>query len=1150
MKKFYVSIFLRVFLAGSMVFMGKAVVAQNQDSVYIVRDTRLDNPVPQTGAPYYPYGNYIAHGTNKVYGTINSNRWFWSADSLPPGLYFVRISSPGARLAGTPTAAGTFYFTVRLLVVDPFNGQLDTAYFRDSMTVLPPDIQLYAPSGLSGSGSASDPYILPPGNYGLPYDSSALGVFGASGGTAPYTFHIPSPAWGMSISSNGVLSGIPTKAGTLKFQVFAADNTSGPDSPYISAGQWYQMSVSPAPLTVTALDTSKVYGAAMPKFSATYKGFVNGDNADSLTTAPTISTTATIASPIGYYPITVSGAGDSNYTITYGPSGTLTVTPAPLTVKANDTSMLYGGTVPAFTASLTGVANAADSAAIIKQVSFTSILTPRPRVGRYLIYPAINSGVTSDSNYQISYQDGHLSINPARLTITPDSATSIYGARLIPADSLPVAYSGFVNGDNADSLMSAPVVTNSATAGAGAGTYSLTLSGAVDTNYILQYDTGIYTITRASLRIEANDTSKLYGAPMPSLSVSYSGFVNGDDSTSLTTAPTISTTATIASPIGSYPITVSRAVDANYTITYGLSGTLTVSPAPLTIIPVNDTMTYGGNVPALSARYQGFVNGDSTLQLNRLPALSTNATASSPAGGAYWIAAGGAADSNYTIRYDSGTVVINKAPLTVTANSQTMAYGGPLPAMTIQYSGFVNGDDSSSLTTRPIDTTTATSSSPVGTYPIVPGGGVAQNYSFNYVNGVLDVRQAMLTIRPDSATSAYGAAVVPDSLLTVTYSGFVHGDNAGSLTRPPVVNNSATAGAGAGGYGLTASGAVDSNYLIQYDTGVYTITPATLQVEANGASKVYGTSDPAWNYAVSGFVNGDSKSTITGSLSRAPGENVGSYPITQGTLTAGGNYVIDFIGNDLTITKAPQEISWTQTLSLGCDSGATQFQLNGTTSSGLPVIYFTADTGVATVAGDELSLVQPGTAVIIATQPGDSNHYAAPEVTDTAVYRASSLVRQHWNDVLLFDNSSDSYVQWQWYKDDDAIPGAVGQYYSAPSALNGQYYVVATDASGHTVQTCPLTITAGGAVPGGIKVFPNPTSPGSSVTLVCSYPAASLQGARMLIADMSGKIRQQITNVQPSMQVTMPAGDGIYVIKLQLANGQVASVNVLVTDSP
>ncbi|NCD67742.1 hypothetical protein GSY63_00005, partial [Mucilaginibacter sp. R11] len=69
---------------------------------------------------------------------------------------------------------------------------------------------------------------------------------------------------------------------------------------------------------------------------------------------------------------------------------------------------------------------------------------------------------------------------------------------------------------------------------------------------------------------------------------------NGDTPLSLTTSPTLSTTATPASSVAgsSYPITASGAVNANYTISY-VPGALTVTPASLTITADNQTKVYG-----------------------------------------------------------------------------------------------------------------------------------------------------------------------------------------------------------------------------------------------------------------------------------------------------------------------------------------------------------------------------------------------------------------------------------------------------------------------------------------------------------------------------------------------------------------------------
>ncbi len=94
------------------------------------------------------------------------------------------------------------------------------------------------------------------------------------------------------------------------------------------------------------------------------------------------------------------------------------------------------------------------------------------------------------------------------------------------------------------------------------------------------------------------------------------------------------------------------------------------------------------------------------------------------------------------------------------------------------------------------------------------------------------------------------------------------------------------------------------NYEIEYTGADFEITPATLFVVADAQTKVYGETDPELTFTVTGFQFGDNESLITGELSRDPGENVGVYPITLGSLAAGDNYVIDYTGADLVITKA------------------------------------------------------------------------------------------------------------------------------------------------------------------------------------------------------------------------------------------------------
>src|SRR5205823_5646103 len=102
-------------------------------------------------------------------------------------------------------------------------------------------------------------------------------------------------------------------------------------------------------------------------------------------------------------------------------------------------------------------------------------------------------------------------------------------------------------------------------------------------NYSLTAANGTLTVKPAPLAITADDVGRVYGAPNPSLAVSYSGFVLGQGPSALSGAVACATTATPGSPVGTYPISCSGQSSDNYALTYH-PGTLTVSRATPTIV--------------------------------------------------------------------------------------------------------------------------------------------------------------------------------------------------------------------------------------------------------------------------------------------------------------------------------------------------------------------------------------------------------------------------------------------------------------------------------------------------------------------------------------------------------------------------------------
>ncbi len=85
-----------------------------------------------------------------------------------------------------------------------------------------------------------------------------------------------------------------------------------------------------------------------------------------------------------------------------------------------------------------------------------------------------------------------------------------------------------------------------------------------------------------------------------------------------------------------------------------------------------------------------------------------------------------------------------------------------------------------------------------------------------------------------------------------------------------------------------------------------TLDPNVLTVMTDlNQFKIVGEADPIFTYSATGFVGGDTQSILTGALGRLAGEAINTYPINQGTLSAGPNYTINFVQADFEIIPAP-----------------------------------------------------------------------------------------------------------------------------------------------------------------------------------------------------------------------------------------------------
>jgi hypothetical protein len=463
--------------------------------------------------------------------------------------------------------------------------------------------------------------------------------------------------------------------------------------------------INPRAVTVTADPQSKTYGDADPAltYQITSGSLVTGDSFSGALTRVAGENVGTYAIQQGTLAL------NSNYTLTYV-GADLTITPRNLSVTADAKTKVYGDSDPALTYTHGTLYNG-DTDSV-----FTGALArvAGENVGTY----AIQQGTLSaGSNYNILFTGANLSITPRDLTITADAKTKVYGDS---DPALTYTHGPLYNGDT-DSVFTGALTR---APGENVGTYAIsqgTLSAG--TNYNILFVEANFSITPRPATVTADNKSKTYGDMNPALTATVTGTVNGD-----ILNYTLATTALQFSNVGTYPITVTLGSNPNYNVT-PVGGTLTINQRPATVTADNKTKTYGQANPVLTATVAGTVNGD---MLNYT--LSTTSTQFSNVG-PYPITVTLGSNPNYSVTKIDGTLTINQAIATVTADNKTKAYLAPNPTLTATVVGQVTGGDPINYTLS----TTATQTSLPGSYPITVTLGSNPNYSVTTTNGTLSI---------------------------------------------------------------------------------------------------------------------------------------------------------------------------------------------------------------------------------------------------------------------------------------------------------------------------------------------------------------------------------------------------------------------------
>lgn len=487
-----------------------------------------------------PSGRWLIYSTNPANDTLNGLNYNFRAFNSTYGVGPIFPASGNGALYSiqpslfvTPSATSTTYGTAPNLTG---LGYSVSGYLASSNYVSGSDNSL---DSISGTTVFTTPYLPanPVGSYPINNSASTL-----------------TSALGYGISYNANITGL---------------------------------TVNKAALTVTAVNLSKTYdGNSFFGGSGTIvSGFVNGENEANLIGSISYTGSSQGAVTAGTYTIKPQGYSSNNYAFTYV-DGQLAISKAPLTIKARNVSKTYDGLAYSGGGGLwfTGFVPNESASDLNGTLTYDGAAQGAKNVGTYAITPG---GYTS-SNYTLTYADGILTIGKALLIIVANNQTKAYDKNPYSGGN-GVNFSGFVNNESISALTGSLSYTGNSQLATNTGTYAITPTGLMSSNYDINPSDGTLTITPRSLVLLG---SKVYdgNTTIQAADLTPQNLIAGD---SVTLSGYTATSSKMAATYSSLPTTNLGNTNPNYQLSSpGITAQIT--QLPLSVSAVAESRDYNG----------------------------------------------------------------------------------------------------------------------------------------------------------------------------------------------------------------------------------------------------------------------------------------------------------------------------------------------------------------------------------------------------------------------------------------------------------------------------------------------------------------------------------------------------------------------------
>ncbi len=602
--------------------------------------------------------------------------------------------------------------------------------------------------------------------------------------------------------------------------------------------------------------------------------------------------------------VTASQAGDATYAPATNVVQSFTIAPRAITVNATAINKVYdtANTSAGIPTLFAGTLASGDTATYSQTYASTDVAN-----GIVLTALATINGNAANPNYAITYSTATGNITPATLTATATAEGKVYDGSTDAVVSLLVSPLG---DDDVNAVYTDADFDTKDTGPAKVVTVTgITLTGDEAGNYALANTTALASavVTPKALTAEVTVSNKVYDNTTVATITGYTpvGLVGGEvvtinggtatfDSEHVEAGKEVTVTGLLL---------VADSVSANYSFTDSDSTIAEITARPITVTAQTDTRVYDATtdssvVPLITSGtlapddYEEFSQSFDTADVGTGKTLTAEGVVDDGNDG-----------DNYTVTFeDNFTGEITKKALIITADDLTKVYGDANPTPTASYDGFEGADDETDLDVDVTLVVVANDQTDVNNHPITALGASDSNYEITHENGNLEITKRLLSVTVAADSKVYDGTVAGNASLTVNDILFADDVNAVFTsaefdTKDVGTDKTVTVS------GIVLGGADAGNYSIDsFEVGTADITVAPLAVNAIGTTKVYGDVDPVLTYTSTGLVSGDS---FTGDLERVSGEDVDSYAINIGTLSAGSNYgTVAFSSANLEITPA------------------------------------------------------------------------------------------------------------------------------------------------------------------------------------------------------------------------------------------------------